>query len=131
MRLIVGGAFQGKKEAALAMTGLDEGDVTNGAQCTAADLQSAVLLVGFHELVRRALRGDESLTMEDVEAFVRDAGTSSRDLTIVANELGCGIVPMETADRVWREKTGRLLCEIAGRADEVYTVTAGILLRIR
>jgi len=131
MRLIVGGAFQGKREAALAVTGLDAACVTDGASCTGEDLRGARLLIGFHELVRRALAGDGTITPADVEAFVHDPQLAHKDLTIVCNELGCGVVPLQKEDRIWREKTGRLLCEIAAACDEVYRVTAGIAVRIK
>lgn len=50
---------------------------------------------------------------------------------IVSDEVGSGIVPLEKEDREWREATGRMLCEIAKEADEVYRMYCGIAVKIK
>lgn len=64
----------------------------------------------------------------------RSAGAQASvgsELVIIADELGCGIVPMDAADRQWRETTGRLLCFVAEQADEVYRLVCGIPQRLK
>ena len=53
------------------------------------------------------------------------------DVVISSDLIGSGIVPMDAFDRCWREVTGRVLTDIAGRADEVYRVTCGIEQRLK
>lgn len=140
MRLIVGGAFQGKLDVALEMERATrnvvvEGMVANGliadgAVCTVADCRSARIVNRFHLLVKRALQ-DEAAMLPELEAFVNDEQQTARELTIICDELGCGVVPFEKEDREWREKTGRLLCELAQRAGAVYRVIAGVAVRIK
>jgi adenosylcobinamide kinase/adenosylcobinamide-phosphate guanylyltransferase len=50
---------------------------------------------------------------------------------IVSNEVGMGIVPDNPLSRRFRDLAGRLNQKVAGIADEVYLVTAGIPLRIK
>lgn len=50
---------------------------------------------------------------------------------IVSDEIGNGIVPINKEDRKWREETGRVLCELAKEADEVYRIYCGIPTKIK
>lgn len=132
MKLLIGGAFQGKLSCALAMTGKERARITEGAVCAMPETGNGVILNGFHLLVRRSLDAQEGAPdLPGLEAFVHSLKEAPEDMIVICDELGCGVVPFEEKDRLWREKTGRLLCEIAGYAGEVYRVTAGIPLRIK
>ncbi len=54
-----------------------------------------------------------------------------KDSVIVCREVGCGIVPVEKTEALWREITGRSACMIAKAATEVYKVQAGIPEKIK
>ena len=82
----------------------------------------------------RGLQPDAEL-VEHLHLRVRDAMQSGEPLpqaaefigkTVVCNELGGGIVPMDALEREWRENVGRLCCDIAAQADRVYRVCCGI-----
>ncbi len=45
---------------------------------------------------------------------------------VICNEVGCGLVPIDAADRAHREHVGRLACELAKRATIVVRVYCGI-----
>lgn len=47
-------------------------------------------------------------------------------VVFICDEIGCGIVPMDKAERQWREDTGRLVCHLAEHADTVVRVVCGI-----
>lgn len=96
--LIVGGAAQGK---------------TMFARHISAD---AAIIDDLHLLVRQALQNGQPLPQAE-DFFGK---------TVVCQELGCGIVPMDAQDRAWREETGRLCCAIAAQADRVYRMSCGI-----
>lgn len=96
--LIVGGAAQGKSAFARSLS--PEADIVDNLQDT----------------VRQAL--ERGTPVPQAAAF---AGK-----TVVCNELGGGIVPMDAMERDWREATGRLCCDIAAQADRVYRVCCGI-----
>ena len=53
------------------------------------------------------------------------------DAVIICDEVGCGIVPMDRAERLYRDVTGRVCCDIAARADMVIRVHCGIGVRIK
>ncbi|MGI6755916.1 MAG: bifunctional adenosylcobinamide kinase/adenosylcobinamide-phosphate guanylyltransferase [Atopobiaceae bacterium] len=45
---------------------------------------------------------------------------------VVATEVGAGVVPLDPQERLWRERAGRLACELAARADVAIRLVAGI-----
>lgn len=96
--LIVGGEAQGK--LAFARTISPETEIVNQ----------------LHLIVKQAMKRGEEIP--GAEHFLNK--------TVVCNELGCGIVPIDAFDRAWREETGRLCCAIAAQADRVYRVSCGI-----
>lgn len=52
-------------------------------------------------------------------------------VVIICREIGCGIVPMNKLDSVWREITGRSACFLAKKAKEVYKMELGIGVKIK
>ena len=50
---------------------------------------------------------------------------------IVCNELGCGIVPAVSSDRMWRELTGTACQRLAEQSDEVFRVVCGLPQRLK
>ena len=52
-------------------------------------------------------------------------------LFIVSNEVGMGIVPDNALSRRFRDRAGVLNQQVAGIADEVYLMAAGIPLRLK
>ena len=50
---------------------------------------------------------------------------------VVADEIGCGIVPADAFAREYREKDGRVCQKIAAFSDEVYRVVCGLGSRIK
>lgn len=78
---------------------------------------------GYENVVRQnLLDGQDPLA----EAEKLCAAPREGDLVIVLREMGCGLVPMDTFERDYREANGRVACLIAGHADLVVRVIAGI-----
>ena len=50
---------------------------------------------------------------------------------VIATEVGCGVIPLDRGERIWRENAGRLACLLADRADEVVFVQCGIGIRVK
>ena len=46
-------------------------------------------------------------------------------------EIGNGIIPLEPFEREYRERTGRILVELASRAEEVERVICGMGQKIK
>lgn len=47
------------------------------------------------------------------------------------NEVGCGIVPVEKKDRIYRELSGRFMCQLADKVEQVYQIVAGYEIRLK
>ncbi len=69
---------------------------------------------------------------EEIESFLSSLSDGDHPpLFVVSNEVGMGIVPDNALSRKFRDLAGHLNRKVAGIADEVYLVTAGIPLRIK
>lgn len=138
MRLVIGGAYQGKLAYAQKTYGIADGWI-DGAACAPEEIFSCRGIYNFHEYVKRlapaeARRGAEESPLfleQRAEQFAEELFRRNPELVIVANELGCGIVPLERSDRLWRELTGRICTCLAARSAEVVRVVCGIGVRLK
>lgn len=84
----------------------------------------------------RFARGCESV-QTDAHLAVRDmmkAGLSHEEMlarlcafeAVVCDEVGCGVVPIDAFERLWREEVGRLCCDLAMEAQVVLRVVCGL-----
>lgn len=125
MRLVVGGAFQGKFRFAREKLNIQDGWV-DGDDCQFSDIYRCRGIQHFHRYVRRAL--DDHYSLLDLAAKLRE---KNPDITILTNELGSGVVPVDQFDRIYRDELGRVCEELASEADEVYRVICGIGMVIK
>lgn len=121
MKMVIGGAYQGKLEYALKWTGYKKEDFLDGGFCGPEEIFEAKGINRFHEYVKRYLE-----QREDWEGFVKELFERNPDLVVVTNELGYGVVPCDASDRRWREATGRICTELAKNARAVTRVVCGI-----
>ena len=119
MILVTGGCFQGKKAYAYKRFGILEEKGVDGAVCEMEALYSAKLLYHFHEYIRRMMEKKEEWSLTRLKE-------QNPEIILVTNELGYGVVPVDRFDREYRERTGRICCEIAKEAKEVHRVICGI-----
>ena len=64
---------------------------------------------------------------EKILSFIEE----NKECIIICDEIGNGIVPLDAFEREYREHTGRILIELAGKADEVVRIICGIQQRIK
>lgn len=126
MKLIIGGAFQGKKKFAETLTGIPAGQFADGLVCEKEAVFEQPVICHFHECVRRMLEKNQ-----DTTTLVHEILKKNPDLVIISNELGYGVVPTGQFDRHYRETTGRICTQAAAAAEEVYRVVCGIPTRIK
>lgn len=124
MKFITGGAYQGKLEYAKKL--YPGAEWADGAGCSLQELLACGAVDHFHLFVRRWLQ--KGKTLRELTRAILD---KNRDLVIVCDEIGCGLVPTDAFERAYRESTGRICTELVKYADEVYRVTCGIGNRIR
>lgn len=119
MRLIIGGYAQGKLDYVLRKYGLDRASVYEGAIPERAE--KTTVIYHFQDWVYRKMKDGES-PEEEIIQFVNQYP----DCMIISDEVGNGIVPIEAAEREYRERLGRILVILAERAEEVERVICGI-----
>lgn len=145
MKLVIGGAYQGKLAYAKQMYGVEKGWI-DGCTCSPGELKTCSGIYGFHEFVRRWVSGEflpeeglpddrEHDVLLQLEQYAKEYAQRmvrcNPGIVVVTNELGYGVVPVEKADRFWREAAGRICTALAERADEVVRVACGIGMRIK
>lgn len=132
MKLVIGGYSQGKLNYIL------QKDYNNGCivldavlpeekQIQEMHLQGKTIIINhFHQWVREQLLQENS-PEENIEVFLKQ----DSDCIIISDEIGNGIVPIDSFEREYRERTGRILVSLASRADEVVRVICGIGQKIK
>ena len=139
MELIIGGAYQGKsryiRETYPDYTIYDE---TTVAELERAGAEEKPVLNHFHLCVKQMLEetadsAKESKTPpeERIAAWAKNLIERYPDLIIASDEIGSGIVPIEKQERLWREVTGRVLCDLAKEAERVVRLTCGISMKLK
>jgi len=113
--MIIGGAYQGKKDYAVRNYNLCESDMLDGKICSISDLLTAKCIHNFHYLTKRYENED-----------IKKALSKNPDIIIIADIIGEGIIPVEKSGRIWRENTGKLCCFIAEKSHAVIRVSCGI-----
>ena len=91
-----------------------------------------MLLPGYNQEATAAeLENVETEISVALGRFCREAKERLFTTILVANEVGCGIVPESTLGRIFRDLAGRANQLVAKEADEVYFAVAGYLLRVK
>ena len=127
MKLIIGGYVQGKLDYVLAKYNLQENMVWDGILPDNAALQDKQVIVNhFHQWVKQRIL-DGGCPEEEILSFLDDY----ENCIIICDEIGNGIVPIDKFEREYRERVGRILIELAKRAEEVERVLCGIGQKIK
>ncbi|NLL78868.1 MAG: hypothetical protein GX234_03565 [Clostridiales bacterium] len=131
MKLIIGGYAQGKLNYVLKRLSsrsyqVWDGEIPEQPKQMKTDLDTLVIINHFSCWVRKCIEKG-GCPEEEIICFLE----CYPDVVIISDEIGCGIVPMEAFEREYRERTGRLLTELAERAEEVERVICGIGQRIK
>lgn len=113
MHLIIGGAYQGKREYAIGRFDLQEGEIFNCAENGIIDF-SAHCLCHIDEFVLWCVRNERNA----VEYFTENAEKWIGSI-LICTDIFCGVVPIDPEMRLWREATGRLLSFLGNQAESV------------
>lgn len=125
--MVVGGYAQGKLDYVLRRYGEQGCTVWDGEIPEAADGSGEVVIIDhFHDWVKADIL-QRGCPEEEVRAFLEKCP----DCVIISDEIGNGIVPSEAFEREYRERTGRILVELAQKAEEVVRVICGIGQKIK
>ena len=124
MTLVIGGAYQGKLDYIL-----ENYPGKSVFQCEADNPgmdMSADVINSLHLMILAQIR-----TQTDALEFLRERVPEMKDKIVICDDISCGVVPIDTEMRLWRETTGRCLALISKNADEVLRVFCGIGSRVK
>ena len=85
----------------------------------------SALHLSDEELAERAVWNVEELVSEKAVTLEALAEELASKEIVIADEIGCGLVPLDASEREKRERAGRLACMLAERADTVIRVVCG------
>ena len=138
MKLYTGGIYQGKLDYCLSKIQgpyllLDGEDMP----MTCEELQIAftkqsiiakqsIIINHLHLWVRRCLAENR-----DPEEEIRRILGAFPDADMICDDIGCGVVPVDPEERIWREKTGRIVLLLAGEAESVERLVCGIAQKLK
>lgn len=111
MILLIGGTGQGKLAYALKKTGLEPEAVAHDP----TSARTKPIFDGLAAWVRS--HPDEG---------IGDLLEVNPGVVILCDEVGCGVVPVDPAERAWREEVGRLCCDLAQKAERVERIFCGL-----
>ena len=125
MELVIGGRAQGKLEYVKQNMANQNYLVLDG-QGLDIDFskdhgEEPLILNHLHLFIRKSLKEGGNPEKE-----IKDFISKYNNLIIISDEIGNGIVPIDSFERDYRERTGRLLIELAKEADKVTRVFCGI-----
>lgn len=132
MQLIIGGYAQGKLAYALKQINGEPYRVFDGKlpemeqSKEPAAQETIVILYHLHLWIREQILCGEK-PEEKLTALIK----REQRLIVISDEIGNGIVPVDAFEREYRERTGRILVELADQADEVVRVICGIGQKIK
>ena len=117
MVLLIGGAYQGKTAYAQKKYGLRAADIFT--------CETELL-----DLSARCLRHLERFALACVRAGKEPAdvlaGLALSGKILICEDISCGVVPMDAAERAWRERHGALLQQLSRRSETVIRIFCGL-----
>ena len=129
MKLIIGGYAQGKLNYTVTKYNVAEDHVFESVLPTSEELEKltgTIIVSSLHKWIRKRIK-EGGRPEEEIASFVK----KNPDCIIICDEIGNGIVPMDPFERVYRERTGRILVKLAKDAEEVERVVCGIAQKIK
>ena len=116
MIFIIGGEAQGKTAYAKQKFQLSNSDILDGEFC-GEEILSAKCIKNYHLLLKKS---------ENPIILTERLCQQNPDVIVIMNEIGCGIIPIEKSERIWRETVGKCGCILAAHADIVIRMLCGI-----
>jgi adenosyl cobinamide kinase/adenosyl cobinamide phosphate guanylyltransferase len=126
MHLIIGGKYMGKLNYARSLYGEDISVCDLAVEKETEAMFEARLVVNLQDGVRRLLeKGESARDFFDLNLH------RMKDMVVIGDEIGSGVVPIDPFERLWRDETGFLYQTLASEADIVDRVWAGLSCRLK
>lgn len=130
MKMIFGGAYQGKLEYALKKYNISEDDVFFcSSEMPEMDLSKRIIygLENFSWACENKGDSPEKILM-DIISSNEDIAS---DIIFISEDISCGLVPMDKTERSWRENHGRMMIALANKCTSVERIFCGIPMKIK
>lgn len=119
MDLVIGGAYQGKLDFAREKYGLRDAEIFTCTEEAEPD-RNARCVEHLERYVYYCVKNEIPVNAE----FRSDA-------VLIADDVFCGVVPIDPTERAWREETGRFLGALSRKAESVYRLFCGLPLQLK
>lgn len=127
MELYIGGYGQGKLEYVLKSSGCDRKNVVSKPQqILKYEQNETVIFYQFHKWFYEEIQKGNA-----PEEAMKEVINHYEKIIIICNEVGNGIVPMNLADRQYRDRLGAYLCHMAQRAERVERIICQMGQRLK
>jgi adenosylcobinamide kinase/adenosylcobinamide-phosphate guanylyltransferase len=73
----------------------------------------------------------EGMVMEEIEELLRQCRRIKGEVLLISNEVGMSVVPPTPLGRAFRDIAGRVNQRVAGEAEEVYFLMAGLAQKLK
>ena len=123
MILITGGAYQGKLDYAKEEFGLTDDDVFTCEETSTAVGFDEKIVYHFERYVLALIKAGQ---VPEKAVGMQLRANRYKGRIVICDDISQGLVPMEQAERAWREGVGRTMVKMAEQADKVVRVFCGI-----
>ena len=130
MKMIFGGAYQGKLEYALKKYNISEDDVFYcSSEIPEIDFSKRIIygLEKFSWACETKSDSPEKILMD----IISSNEDTSCDRIFISEDISCGLVPMDKTERSWRENHGRMMIALANKCTSVERIFCGIPMKIK
>ena len=124
MTLVIGGAYQGKLDYVL-----ENNPGKTVFHCDAENPKmdlSMDIINSMHLMILAQIRAEI-----DTMVYLHEKLPELKNKTLISDDISCGIVPIDSEMRKWREVTGRSLALLSKNSDGIIRVFCGIESRIK
>ena len=124
MKLIIGGAYQGKRAFAKTAFSLGEEDIFT---CHGEEIDfSAPCIDKIEEFTYACVKAGK-----DPVAIFRQHQGEWKDAVLICQDIFCGVVPVDSLLRQWRQETGQLCQYLTKNAEAVSRIFCGLEQRLK
>lgn len=126
MLLFIGGNSQGKLNYVSSRFNIKEEDILLSKDFNIEKAYSAKIIYGVHSIIKELIHLEK-----EPFGIIMEIISKNPEVILISDEIGYGIVPFDKEERFYRELTGRIMCEVAKKANSVERIICGISQKIK
>lgn len=122
MKLVIGGAYQGKTDYVMKKYNIPREKMLDENSFDINKVSEFSAVNHFHLILKNT---------DDQEELCRGIIEKNPEMIFILDEIGCGIIPIDRSERLWRERVGKAGCYLAERAESVERIICGMSVKIK